>query len=160
MPLLKLIPSRNVKRRRRACASLNFDAPRYLHGEDGFLRDSEERRGASEDKDEEPEEDVHGHVGGAQVRGEPRKEERDEAADPLHDEHDDGGDAHPRVQAVNVGSNRIVRQKTIKSHILCSVLFERSLFCFGHTQIPSCYYYLLINSRTALSPILVFKVQS
>ena len=102
---------------------------------------------------------MHGHVGGAQVRGEPRKEERDEAADPLHDEHDDGGDAHPRVQAVNVGSNRIVRQKTIKSHILCSVLFERSLFCFGHTQIPSCYY-LLINSRTALSPILVFKVQS
>ena len=48
---------------------------------------------------------MHGHVGGAQVRGQPRKEEGDEAADPLHDEHDDGGDAEPRVQTVhNVGS--------------------------------------------------------
>ena len=128
LSLLKLIAPRNVKRRRRACASLNFDAPRYLHGEDGFLRDSEERRGASENKDEEPEEDVHGHVGGAQVRGEPRKEERDEAADPLHDEHYDGGDAHPRVQAVNVGSNRIVRQKTIKSHIFCVLFCLRDPF--------------------------------
>ena len=66
------------------------------------------------------------------MRGEPRKEERDEAADPLHDEHYDGGDAHPRVQAVNVGSNRIVRQKTIKSNILCSDLLERSFFGFGY----------------------------
>ena len=71
-----------------------------LHGEDGFLRDSEERGGAGKDEDEESEEDVHGHVGGAQVRGQPREEERDEATDPLHEEHDDGGDAHPRVQAV------------------------------------------------------------
>ena len=74
---------------------------------------------------------MHGHVGGAQVRGEPRKEERDEAADPLHDEHDDGGDAHPRVQAVNVGSNRIVRQKTIKSHIFCVLFCLRDPFSEG-----------------------------
>ena len=78
----------------------SFEALYRSHGEDGLLGDSEERGGAGEDEDEEAEEDVRGHVGGAQVRGQPGKEEGDEAADPLHQEQDDGGDPHPRVQAV------------------------------------------------------------
>lgn len=78
-----------------------------LPGENGLLQETHESGGRGQSEDHQSAVDVQGHVGGAERVTDAGEEERDEAKEPLEGEADDGRQADPAVQRVQIVDGRL-----------------------------------------------------